>query len=138
MATQSIPSAASLTLPVPETYDEVLAIIPRRLYGTNAIGPLPEFFLAVIEAYCPTLLDDIRGYCTGDDNRNALARGEAAVACLARRMAALRELPSKAYELVDPAYALVIEAFAAAHSEEFHPEGASFADDWKAWWKRGA
>jgi hypothetical protein len=56
---------------------------------------------------------------------------------IARRMATLRGLPSEAYELVDPAYALVIEAFAAAHSEEFHPEGDGFADDWKAW-KRGA
>jgi hypothetical protein len=121
-----------------ETYDEVLAIIPRRLYGTNAIGPLPEFFLDYIEAYIPTLVGDVRGYCTGDDNRAALARGEGAVACLARRMATLRGLPSAAYELVDPAYASVIEAFAAAHSEEFHPEGDSFSDDWKAWWKRGA
>jgi hypothetical protein len=133
MATQSIPSAVSLTLPVPETYDEVLAIIPRRLYGTNAIGPLPEFFLTVIDTYIPTLLGDIRGYCAGDDNRAALTRGEGAVACLARRLATLRGLPSTAHELVDPAYASMIEAFAAAHSEEFHPEGDSFADDWKAW-----
>lgn len=125
--------AKQITLPVPESYDEVLTILPRRLFGTNAIGPMPEFFLAVIEAYCPTLLDDIRGYCTGDDNHAALARGEAAVACLARRMATLRGLPSAAHELVDPAYASVIEAFAAAHSDEFHPDGDSFADDWKAW-----
>ena len=138
MATQSIPSAVSLTLPVPQTYDEVLAIIPRHPYGTSAIGAMHEFFLTVIDAYIPTLVGDIRGYCAGDDNRDALARGEDAVACLARRMATLRGLPSAAYELVDPAYASVIEAFAAAHSEEFHPEGDCFADDWKAWWKRGA
>jgi hypothetical protein len=125
--------AKQITLPVPESYDEVLAVIPHRLFGTNVIGPLPEFFLAVIDAYIPTLLGDIQGYCTGGENRDALARGEDAVRCLARRMATLRGLPSSAHELVDPAYASVIEAFAAAHSEEFHPEGDSFADDWKAW-----
>jgi hypothetical protein len=133
------PIAKQITLSTPCTYDEVLAIIPRRLYGTAAIGIQPEFFLTVIEAYIPTLLDDIRGYCAGDDNRDALLQGEATVRCLVRRIATLRTLPSEAYELVDPAYALVIEAFAAAHSEEFHPEGGdgAFEDDWRNW-KRGA
>ena len=130
------PIAKQITLLAPTMYDEVLAIIPRRLFGTNAIGTMHEFFLTVIEAYIPTLLDDIRGYCAGDDNRDALLQGEAAVHLLARRMAALRGLPSEAYELVDPAYALVIEAFAAAHSEEFHPEGDGFGQDWRNW-KRG-
>jgi hypothetical protein len=116
----------------------VLAIIPRRLYGTNAIGPLPEFFLDYIGAYTPTLVGDIREYCTGDDNRDALVLGEAAVAHLRQTVATLRGLPTGAYRLVDPGYAAVIEAFAAAHSDEFHPDGDSFADDWKAWWKRGA
>ena len=131
------PIAKQITLLAPTMYDEVLTIIPRRLFGTNAIGIQPEFFLTVIDAYIPTLLGDIRGYCTGDDNRDALLQGEAAVACLVRRIATLRGLPSEAYDLVDPAYALVIEAFAAAHSEEFHPEGGGFADDWKSW-RRGA
>jgi hypothetical protein len=131
------PIAKQITLHPVTIYDEVLGIIPRRLYGTSVTGPMYEFFLDVIESYIPTLLGDIRGYCTGDDNRDALARGEDAVACLRRRVAALRGLPSEAYELVDPAYALVIEAFAAAHSEEFHPEGGGFEEDWKAW-KRGA
>jgi hypothetical protein len=133
----NLPDAKPITLKPAVCYDEVLSIIPRRLYGTAAIGVMPEFFLKVIEAYTPALLSDIREYCTGDDNHDALLWGEAAVLRLARRIATLRTLPSEAYELVDPAYELVIEAFAMAHNAEFHPEGESFADDWKAW-KRGA
>jgi|ERR1019366_82248 hypothetical protein len=135
----NLPVAKQITLQPATSYDEVLAIIPRRLYGTAAIGVMPEFFLEVIEAYTPTLLSDIREYCTGDDNHDALLWGEAAVLRLARRIATLRTLPSEAYELVDPAYELVIEAFAAAHSEEFHPEGGDggFADDFRNW-RRGA
>jgi hypothetical protein len=131
------PIAKQITLLAPTIYEEVLAIIPCRLFSMSVTGPLYGFFLDVIESYIPTLLDAIRGYCTGDDNRDALLQGEDAVYCLRRRVAALRGLPSEAYELVNPAYALVIEAFAAAHSEEFHPEGAISPDDWKAW-KRGA
>jgi hypothetical protein len=131
------PIAKQITLQAPTIYEEVLAIIPCRLVSMSVTGPIYGFFLDVIESYIPTLLDHIRGYCTGDDNRDALRQGEDAVYCLRRRVAALRGLSSDAYELVDPAYALVIEAFAAAHSEEFHPEGAISPDDWKAW-KRGA
>lgn len=128
------PIAKQITLSPPATYDEVLQLLPRRLYGTAAIEPQPEFFLEVIESYLPTLLGDIRGYCTGDDNHDALRQGEAAVLHLTRRIATLRKLPTvDAYELLDTAYEHVIEAFAAAHSEEFHPEGDGFADDWKAW-----
>jgi hypothetical protein len=130
------PIAKQITLQAPAIYEEVLAIIPPRLFSPSVTGPLYGFFLDVIESYIPTLLGDIRGYCTGDDNRDALLQGEDAVHCLARRVAVMRGLPSDAYELVDPAYALVIEAFAAAHSEEFHPEGAISADEWEAW-KRG-
>jgi hypothetical protein len=133
------PIAKQITLQAPAIYEEVLMIIPRRLFSTPVTGPIYGFFLDVIESYIPTLLGDIREYCTGDDNRDALLHGEDAVYCLRRRVAALRRLPSEACELVDPAYALVIEAFAAAHSEEFHREGGDggFADDWRNW-KRGA
>jgi hypothetical protein len=129
----NLPVAKPITLSTPCTYDEVLMIIPRRLYGTGAIGTQPEFFLNLIESYLPTLLADIRGYCTGDDNHDALLEGQAAVLRLARRIAALRTLPPEAYELEGRAYELVIEAFAAVHSEEFHPEGESFTEDLKDW-----
>jgi len=129
----NLPVAKPITLSAPGTFDEVLMILPRRLFGTAAIEPQPEFFLNFLESYLPTLLGDIRGYCTGDDNRDALRQGEAAVLHLVRRIATLRELPVEAYELLDEAYEQVIEAFAYAHSEQFHPEGDSFADDWKAW-----
>jgi hypothetical protein len=133
------PIAKQITLQAPAIYEEVLMIIPRRLFSTPVTGPVYGFFLDVIESYIPTLLDEIRGYCTGDDNRDALLQGEATVRCLVRRIATLRTLPSEAYELVNPAYELVIEAFAAAHSEEFHPHGGAgaFQDDWRNW-KRGA
>lgn len=142
MATQSSTTlAASITLPTPTTYDEVLLLLKPRLPQTSSnVASLEiwKFYADLLDAYTPELLAKIRQWNTGD--APALEAGEKAIADLGRAVEAWRAVliaPQWRFKLIVDGYDEVLLAFAQAHSEAFHEEAEEFGQDWRNW-KRGA
>jgi hypothetical protein len=132
----------------PLTYDEVLMIIPQKLPCNENIGcfyHVFEFFVDVVDSYIPAMLEDMRGYCTGEDNRDALAEGDGAVMRLRRIIRELRELLAapedfgegktgwEKFNAAQSKWKQLLQAFAQAHDEEFCTLGSIFSDEFKKW-----
>jgi hypothetical protein len=98
-----------------------------------------EFFLDVIESYLPHYLEEIEEYCTGEENKGSLLRGQTAVRNVRRIAADLRALlkHSESSAIIRGGYDELIKAFVCAHDEDFNEcageDPGSFMGDFNKW-----
>jgi hypothetical protein len=136
--TEFTPKAlATITLPAPITFDEILLLLKPRLPQTSsnmASLAIWRFYADLLEAYTPELLEKIRQWNAG--YAAALDAGENAVAGLRQAIEVWRcalAAPEFRVKVIVAGYDEVLQAFAQAHGEAFHEEAGGFEDDFKAW-----
>src|ERR1019366_5839746 len=129
------------TLRAPSIYEEILLLLKPRLPETIeniASVEVWKFYADLLESYVPGLLESIREWNASD--AHALYGEERAVATLPHAIeggGAVLTDERWRYKSIVAGYDEVLQAFAHAHSEDFHDETGDFEEDWRNW-KRGA